>query len=239
MQTTTRTKILLALSGGVDSAVCAHLLKEQGYDVRAVVMKMSELHEKTVAAAKEAAESLRIPLTVLDLRDVFRENVISYFIRSYQSGITPNPCVVCNPTVKFKYLIEEADRQGCAFAATGHYAKLRCREDGRVELLRGDSDQRDQSYMLYRLTQKELSRLIFPLAHMERMKCGALPLRSDCPALLRRIVRRTALSQVPTMRAISRVCAAKCRRATLLLLTAQFAESTRGFCTIPSDSVNI
>ena len=113
----TRTKILLALSGGVDSAVCAHLLKEQGYDVRAVVMKMSELHEKTVAAAKEAAESLRIPLTVLDLRDVFRENVISYFIRSYQSGITPNPCVVCNPTVKFKYLIEEADRQGCAFAA--------------------------------------------------------------------------------------------------------------------------
>ncbi len=164
----TRTKILLALSGGVDSAVCAHLLKEQGYDVRAVVMKMSELHEKTVAAAKEAAESLRIPLTVLDLRDVFRENVISYFIRSYQSGITPNPCVVCNPTVKFKYLIEEADRQGCAFAATGHYAKLRCREDGRVELLRGDSDQRDQSYMLYRLTQKELSRLIFPLAHMEK-----------------------------------------------------------------------
>lgn len=164
----TRTKILLALSGGVDSTVCAQLLKEQGYDVSAVVMKMSDLHDETVAAAKDAADSLGIPLTVLDLRKEFEKAVISYFIRSYQSGVTPNPCVVCNPMVKFKSLIEEADRQGCVFAATGHYAKLRHREDGTVELLRGDSDQRDQSYMLYRLTQKELSRLIFPLAHMEK-----------------------------------------------------------------------
>lgn len=164
----TRTKVLLALSGGVDSTVCAHLLKEQGYDVRAVVMQMSDLHGGTINAAKDAAKSLGIPLTVLDLREPFYDNVISYFIRSYQSGVTPNPCVMCNPTVKFKNLIAEADRQGCAFAATGHYAKLHRREDGAVELLRGDSDKRDQSYMLYRLTQKELSRLMFPLARMEK-----------------------------------------------------------------------
>ncbi len=162
------TKVLVALSGGVDSTVCAHLLKKQGYDVSAVVMKMSDLHESTVAAAQDAADSLGIPLTVLDLRAEFEQEIISYFIRSYQNGITPNPCVVCNPKLKFNYLIKEADRQGCDFAATGHYAKTRRRDDGIVDVLRGESDKRDQSYMLYRLTQRELSRMIFPLAEMEK-----------------------------------------------------------------------
>lgn len=161
-------KVLVALSGGVDSTVCAHLLKQQGYDVSAVVMKMSDLHDSTVAAAQDAADSLGIPLTVLDLRKEFDEEIISYFIRSYQNGITPNPCVVCNPKLKFNYLIKEADRQGCAFAATGHYAKTQKRPDGTVDILRGESDKRDQSYMLYRLTQRELSRMIFPLAEMEK-----------------------------------------------------------------------
>ena len=104
------TKILVALSGGVDSSVCVHLLKEQGYDVSAVVMQMSELHKDTVAAAKDAAYAMSVPLTVLDLRKEFEENVIRYFIEEYQNGQTPNPCVVCNPTVKFKALIEEADQ---------------------------------------------------------------------------------------------------------------------------------
>lgn len=161
-------KVLVALSGGVDSTVCAHLLKQQGYEVSAVVMKMSDLHDSTVAAAQDAADSLGIPLTVLDLRKEFDEEIISYFIRSYQNGITPNPCVICNPKLKFNYLIREADRKGCAFAATGHYAKTRRRENGIVDVLRGESDKRDQSYMLYRLTQRELSRMIFPLAEMEK-----------------------------------------------------------------------
>lgn len=162
-----RTKVLVALSGGVDSSVCAYLLKEQGYDVTAVVMKMSPLHDDTVEAAKQAAAELKIPLTVLDLQEQFRANVIDYFVRSYRLGITPNPCVVCNPTVKFKALIDEADRQGCAFAATGHYAQI-IEEDGVFHILRGESKQRDQSYMLYRLTQRELSRLMFPLSHLQK-----------------------------------------------------------------------
>ena len=170
----TATKVLVALSGGVDSTVCAHLLKQNGFDVSAVVMKMSDLHESTVAAAQDAADSLGIPLTVLDLRTEFEKEIISYFIRSYQNGVTPNPCVVCNPKLKFRYLIEEADRQGCAFAATGHYAKTKKREDGTVDILRGESDKRDQSYMLYRLTQPVLSRMIFPLAEMEKTEVRAI-----------------------------------------------------------------
>lgn len=162
-----RTKVLVALSGGVDSSVCAYLLKEQGYDVTAVVMKMSPLHDDTVEAAKQAAAELKIPLTVLDLQEQFRANVIDYFVRSYRLGITPNPCVVCNPTVKFKALIDEADRQGCQFAATGHYAQI-IEEDGVFHILRGESKQRDQSYMLYRLTQRELSRLMFPLSRLPK-----------------------------------------------------------------------
>ena len=104
---------------------------------------------------------------MLDLQEQFRANVIDYFVRSYRLGITPNPCVVCNPTVKFKALIDEADRQGCQFAATGHYAQI-IEEDGVFHILRGESKQRDQSYMLYRLTQRELSRLMFPLSHLQK-----------------------------------------------------------------------
>ena len=164
---TTNNRVLVALSGGVDSTVCVHLLKEQGYDVRAAVMLMSDLHTSTVEAARSSADSLGIPLTVLDLRKEFEENVISYFLREYSRGRTPNPCVMCNPTVKFKALIDEADRQDCAFAATGHYARIE-QENGVYRVRRGASLERDQSYMLYRLGQRELSRLLFPLAELQK-----------------------------------------------------------------------
>ena len=158
-----RTKVLVALSGGVDSSVCAYLLKEQGYDVTAVVMKMSPLHDDTVEAAKQAAAELKIPLTVLDLQEQFRANVIDYFVRSYRLGITPNPCVVCNPTVKFKALIDEADRQGCAFAATGHYAQIGRLLNGRYALKKSATQAKDQTYALYNLTQEQLARTLMPV----------------------------------------------------------------------------
>ncbi len=159
--------VLTALSGGVDSCVCAALLQRQGYGVRAVVMRMSPLHEGTVEAAKEAAEALSLPLTVLDLREEFEEKIVSGFLSEYRRGRTPNPCVLCNPTVKFRHLLEEAERQGCALAATGHYARI-LREGGEYLLLKAASLRRDQSYMLYRLTQRELAHLIFPLGEMEK-----------------------------------------------------------------------
>jgi len=159
--------VLTALSGGVDSCVCAALLQRQGYDVRAVVMRMSPLHESTVEAAGEAARALSLPLTVLDLREEFEEKIVSSFLSEYRQGRTPNPCVLCNPTVKFRHLLAEAERQGCALAATGHYARV-LEENGEYRLLRAASLRRDQSYMLYRLTQRELPRLLFPLGEMEK-----------------------------------------------------------------------
>lgn len=159
-------KVLVALSGGVDSAACARLLLDAGYEVAGCVLKMSPAHEGTVEDAKLAAEQLGIPLYVRDMQADFRQ-VIGYFMGEYASGRTPNPCVVCNPTVKFKGMLAAADELGYPYIATGHYAGLR-REGDRVYLTRGASAARDQSYMLCRLTQRELSRLIFPLSEMQK-----------------------------------------------------------------------
>lgn len=162
-----RGSVLAAVSGGVDSCVCVRLLQEQGFEVRGVVMRMSDLHQGTVDAARAAAEGLGIPLTVLDLREEFRDRVIAYFLEEYSRGRTPNPCVFCNPGVKFRELLAEADRQGCPWIATGHYARVSC-ENGTYQLRRAASAERDQSYMLYRLGQRELSRLLLPLAEYEK-----------------------------------------------------------------------
>lgn len=160
-------KVLVALSGGVDSSVCVHLLQKQGYEVAGVVMKMSSCHDSTVEAARSVAEMLGIKLFELDLRIPFKEKVIDYFADEYQNGRTPNPCIICNPKVKFHYLLETANKYGFDKIATGHYASI-IQENEIFYLNKGKSIERDQSYMLCRLKQDVLSMLILPLSEVEK-----------------------------------------------------------------------
>ena len=159
-------KIVLGFSGGVDSAVCAALLKKQGWEVHGLYLDISD--EKAREDAQSAAEFLGIPLTVRNIRAELEENVCRPFCVAYLGGQTPNPCILCNPTVKFKSLIAHADALGAEHIATGHYART---ENGR--LLRGKSAN-DQSYMLCRLTREQVARTIFPLGELEKTQTRAL-----------------------------------------------------------------
>jgi len=162
--------VVVGLSGGVDSAVAAALLLEQGYEVHAVALEMWRTATRTEALAMPAAEvadHLGIPLVVRDLKDTFYRRIVTPFLDDYTRGLTPNPCVFCNPTLKFATLIEEASRLQASWIATGHYARVVRTEDGVSHLLRGVASAKDQSYALYRLTQDQLQRLLLPLGNLE------------------------------------------------------------------------
>ncbi len=160
-------RILVALSGGVDSSVCVHLLKEQGYEVEAAVIEFSPAHAGAVEAAKISAEQLEIPLHVIEAHEAFRKNVIEPFCREYKAGRTPNPCIICNPTTKFHLICEKAKELGIDKIATGHYAGIVQTDRGWL-VKQSVCRQRDQSYMLYRLTQEQLSMLVLPLEGLEK-----------------------------------------------------------------------
>ena len=148
-------KVVLGLSGGVDSAVAARLLQKSGYEVHGLYLDIGTGDAR--ADAEATAEFLGVPLTVWDISAELEREVCVPFAESYLRGETPNPCILCNPAVKFAALLAEADRVGAAYIATGHYARA---EDG--ALYRG-KPANDQSYMLCRLTQEQLSRLLLPL----------------------------------------------------------------------------
>ena len=161
-------KVLVGLSGGVDSAVCVNVLRQQGFEVQGAVIRFSPAHDKAVAEAQKAAAALGVPLTVIDAGEAFEKEVVEPFCAAYCAGRTPNPCVLCNPAVKFKLLAAEADKLGCRFIATGHYARVEDRGDGVYTVCKAVSTARDQSYMLYRLGQDILSRLCLPLGEFEK-----------------------------------------------------------------------
>ncbi|HNX13405.1 MAG TPA: tRNA 2-thiouridine(34) synthase MnmA [Oscillospiraceae bacterium] len=150
--------ILVALSGGVDSGVCALMLKNKGYRVGGIYMIMSKQHENGIEKAEKAAKQLGIPLYTVDARKEFGETIISYFINEYAEGRTPNPCVRCNPAIKFRQLLACADQNGYQYIATGHYART---QDGLIR--KAVCEKRDQSYMLYRLEDDAVNRLLMPL----------------------------------------------------------------------------
>lgn len=154
-------RVAIALSGGVDSAASAIILQDRGYDVFAVTMRNTDT---PMRAAEKMAAALGIEHHVFDLREAFKAAVIDPFLKAYLGGRTPNPCVLCNPTIKFGLLLERALAFGAERFATGHYARvLRDDAGGRYLLARADNRNKDQSYVLYRLKQEQLQLLIFPM----------------------------------------------------------------------------
>lgn len=174
-------RVLVGLSGGVDSAVCVNVLRQQGFEVRGAVIRFSPAHDKAVEEAKKAAAALGVPLTVIDAGAAFEKEVVQPFCAAYCAGRTPNPCVLCNPGVKFRLLAAEADKLGCRYIATGHYARVEDRGDGIYTVCRAVSAARDQSYMLYRLRQDILSRLCLPLGEFEKEDVRAMAREASLP----------------------------------------------------------
>jgi len=154
--------VLVGISGGVDSAVAAAILKERGYRVEGLYIQ-NGFPGGNEADAAAVAGRLGFPLHKLDITSSFRENVVDYFVSDYLAGRTPNPCIVCNKKIKFRYLLEEARKRELGHIATGHYARVEGTKgkDG-FRLLKGVDKGKDQSYFLFQLGQKELQHLIFP-----------------------------------------------------------------------------
>ena len=167
-------KVVLGFSGGVDSAVSAELLKKQGFQVCGLYLDNTD--EAARLAALTAAEQRGIDLQVLDVKAQLEERVCRPFTESYLRGETPNPCILCNPTLKFKSLIEYANAVGAELVATGHYARA---ESGRIYKGRPAND---QSYMLCRLTRQQAQRVLFPLGDYEKVQVRALAEELGLPA---------------------------------------------------------
>ena len=186
MPASTPKKVVLGMSGGVDSSVAAKLLKDQGYEVLGVTLKVWEEEDEAavskrwqergcckVGIAKHVAELLDISHQVIDTRESFQQGVIDDFITGYLQGTTPNPCVRCNERVKFGSLFQVAEQLGADYIATGHYATIQQDEAGTSFLARGRDTKKDQSYFLYRIPAKWLSKMLFPLGDMEKPQVWA------------------------------------------------------------------
>lgn len=169
-------RVLVGMSGGIDSSAVCMMLLEQGYEVIGATMRVHDLpsqfeegeDEPThVKEAKSLADKLGIEHYTIDLREEFKNNVIANFVDEYLAGHTPNPCVMCNLYFKWKFLLDTAKEHNCDFVATGHYAQI-VDFDGVYTLKKGVDDKKDQSYFLWRLGQKELSKTMFPLGGMNK-----------------------------------------------------------------------
>lgn len=163
-----KNKVVLGLSGGVDSTTAALLLKEKGFTVIGFYFDVLGTNKAGAEAAEKLAEKLCIDFVKMDVSEEFDQIVIDNFCQEYIHGRTPNPCVVCNPGIKFKKLLQVAEEKGAYYIATGHYARILHQEETDLYFVRkGANQKKDQSYMLYRLGQEVLSRLLLPLGDFE------------------------------------------------------------------------
>ncbi len=170
-------RVAVGMSGGIDSSAVCMMLQEQGYEVVGVTLRMWDIPSqfKTpeqqqpnhVLEAKELAQRLGIAHYVLDVRDDFKATVVQNFIDEYMRGRTPNPCVMCNLMFKWRYLLDFADEHECHFVATGHYARIEL-EQGNYYIAKGVDQRKDQSYFLWRLGNRELSRTLYPLGGLTK-----------------------------------------------------------------------
>jgi tRNA-specific 2-thiouridylase len=189
-----RSRVIVAMSGGVDSAVAAGLLARQGYEVIGITMRLWTMEDQQAPRhrrrccsvedtddAREAAQALGIPHYVLNLEREFQESVVDYFLREYQRGRTPNPCLACNEHVKFRSLLARALALEADFLATGHYARIDRPKAGRYRLLRAVDDEKDQSYVLFTLDQAQLSRLLFPVGYHRKEEVRRLAAEMGLP----------------------------------------------------------
>jgi tRNA-specific 2-thiouridylase len=186
---TRKQRVVVAMSGGVDSAVAAGLLARQGYDVAGITMRLWTLDDpdaprgkkrccsvEDTGDAQRAADAIGIPHYVLNMEREFHDRVVDYFVSEYARGRTPNPCLACNEHVKFRALLDRAEAFGADFLATGHYARIDRSEHGggRRRLLRAVDPSKDQSYVLYTLGQKELAKTLFPVGAYAKTEIRAL-----------------------------------------------------------------
>jgi tRNA-specific 2-thiouridylase len=186
-------RVIVAMSGGVDSAVAAGLLVREGYNVVGITMRLwsrddaeGRLHQKRCCGvediddARAAADVLGIPHYVLNLEEEFNRKVVDYFVGEYERGRTPNPCLACNEHVKFRALLDRAVALDADYLSTGHYARVYHTEAG-SQLHRAVDDSKDQSYVLYTLQQPELRRLLFPVGHYPKTEIRRLALEMGLP----------------------------------------------------------
>lgn len=174
-------KVLLGMSGGVDSSVSAVLLLEQGYEVIGAFMKNWDDcdWQSDKRDAMRVSAQLGIDFKTFDFEKEYRKYVYEYMISEYDSGRTPNPDVLCNKYMKFGFLMREAEKLGCDYVATGHYARTSVDEDGMTHLLSGVDENKDQSYFLCRLSQDQLKKIIFPIGELEKSKVREIAKKHD------------------------------------------------------------
>ncbi|WP_291859526.1 tRNA 2-thiouridine(34) synthase MnmA, partial [Marinilabilia sp.] len=172
-------RVILGMSGGLDSTMSALLLKQQGYQVIGLTLKTWHLHpeqyNQELQKASSLARELGIEHSILDISQAFKKEVVDYFCEEYQTGRTPNPCNRCNPLIKWPWLIKKADELNCFWVATGHYVQKE-KEDDRWYIKKGADHSKDQSYFLWNLNQDILERAIFPLGNLSKREVRKMAL---------------------------------------------------------------